>query len=107
MSNNSKQNMRLFTINLNRGTEPLMIEFLSSLPNKQKYLKQLVENDMIRKGLPIDDNQNRRPVRRNIRSLIHRAQFNAMDISDLEEIQAFIEKKMQGQPEERKVTQNA
>ncbi len=82
---------KLFTLNLNCNADDQMIEYLSSQANKQAYLKQLIAEDMKQQGVQIDD---KRPLRKNIRSMIHRAEFTCLSAADLESIQDFIAEKM-------------
>lgn len=45
-----KQNIRQIKLNINKRTEPDLIEWIEKQDNVQGYLKQLIKNDMIRKG---------------------------------------------------------
>lgn len=45
-----KQNIRQIKLNINKRTEPDLIEWIDKQDNVQGYLKQLIRNDMIRKG---------------------------------------------------------
>ena len=44
-----KKNMRQFMVKINRVTEPELLEWLESQPNKQGYIKELVRNDLAQK----------------------------------------------------------
>ncbi|MBQ6800124.1 MAG: hypothetical protein IJP08_03330 [Bacteroidaceae bacterium] len=41
-----KKNMRQFMVKINRVTEPELLEWLESQPNKQGYIKELILADM-------------------------------------------------------------
>ena len=41
-----KKNMRQFMVKVNRITEPELLEWLESQPNKQGYIKELIIADM-------------------------------------------------------------
>lgn len=41
-----KKNMRQFMVKINRVTEPELLEWLESKPNKQGYIKELILADM-------------------------------------------------------------
>lgn len=43
-----KKNMRQFMVKINRVTEPELLEWLESQPNKQGYIKELILADMER-----------------------------------------------------------
>jgi|GEM_PF-6481239 len=51
----STKNKVGFNISLNKKYDPLMIAYLQSLSNKQKYLKDLIRADMKRQGIPCDE----------------------------------------------------
>ena len=41
-----KKTIRRFTVDLNRNTEPELLEYLEKQPNVAKFIKQLIRADM-------------------------------------------------------------
>lgn len=41
-----KKTIRRFTVDLNRNTEPELLEYLEKQPNVSKFIKQLIRADM-------------------------------------------------------------
>ena len=80
-----------FTLHLNPNFDQQVIDYISAQPSKSGYLRKLVENDMISRGIPIS---NERRLCRDIESMLHQITFSQMSIDDLESIWDFIREKM-------------
>ncbi|MBQ9021042.1 MAG: hypothetical protein IJ113_03360 [Eggerthellaceae bacterium] len=46
-----KKTIRRINLPFNRNTEPDLLAYIETIPNKTKYIKDLIREDMKRKGL--------------------------------------------------------
>ncbi len=85
--NNSKS----YTFTLSRKYDRSQIEFLDSLPNKQAFMRQLLTEEMKRRGMAVEDAE--QPAR-DIRSMVKTAAFDELSPDALRKIQELIESQM-------------
>ncbi len=83
----AKGNTKQYIMGLNVNLDRRMIEYLSTIENKQAYLKELVHQDMQRQGIPLDD---KRQTVQEIRSLVHQASLSELTRETLESIRDYL-----------------
>ncbi len=96
MTNYQKNSMKTYSFGLNTNFDKQLIDYLATITNKQAYMRNLITEDMERKGIHVE---NTRKAARDIRSIVHTAAFNRLLPEQLHEIQELIESRM-AQPEE-------